>query len=466
MKKGQIYEGVIERVDFPNKGIIHLTESVSDAASGGGTKTVIVGDGLPGQKVRFVVNKVRKDRAEGRILEILEKAPSEILSPCPSFGACGGCTYQNLPYEAQIALKEAQLKRVMDQAVRGTYAWEGVAKSPRQEAYRNKMEYTFGDEYKDGPLALGMHKKGSFYDIVNVPACRIVDGDFRKIRACTLEAAAESGLPYYHRVRHTGYFRHLLVRKAAKTGEILVDLVTTSVDAEDFPRDWAGRLRALDLEGRIVGILHTVNDSVADAVKDEGTEILYGQDFFYEDLLGLAFKITPFSFFQTNSTGAEVLYDTVRDFAGSTDGRVIFDLYCGTGTIAQILAPVAEKVVGVEIVKEAVEAARENADLNGLTNCSFHAGDVLNVIDELKEVPDLIVLDPPRDGVNPKALQKILDFGVSKIVYVSCKMTSLARDLGPLQDAGYQVRRIRGVDMFPATCHLETVALFEKNKTA
>ncbi len=487
MKKGQIYEGVIERVEFPNKGIIHLQDPAKEAASGGGTGTVIVKDGLPGQKVRFVVNKVRKDRSEGRILEVLEKAPAEIPSPCPSFGACGGCTYQNLPYEAQIALKEEQQKRLMDQAVRGTYAWEGVKKSPRQEAYRNKMEYTFGDEYKDGPLALGMHKKGSFYDIVNVPDCRIVDEDFRKIRVCTLEAAAESGLPYYHRMRHTGYLRHLLVRKAAKTGEILVDLVTTTTvvsaplsdsgaasgsreapaeRTEDFLKDWVRRLLELDLDGRIVGILHTVNDSVADTVKDEGTEILYGQDFFYEELLGLTFKITPFSFFQTNSAGAEVLYDTVRDFAGETGGRVIFDLYCGTGTIAQILAPVAEKVVGVELVEEAVLAARENARLNGLTNCSFYAGDVLQVIDELQEVPDLIVLDPPRDGVNPKALRKILDLGVSKIIYVSCKMTSLARDLGPLQDAGYQVRRVRGVDMFPGTYHVETVALLEKNKTA
>ncbi len=472
MKKGQIYEGVIERVDFPNKGILHLPDA-------GEVRTVTVKNGLPGQKVRLQITKIRKGRAEGRILEVLEKAPQEIPSPCPHFGTCGGCTYQDLPYEEQIHLKAGQLKSLMDQAACGDYIWEGVAESPQKEAYRNKMEFTFGDEYKDGPLALGMHKKDSFYDIVGVPACRIVDTDFHQILTCTLSTAAESGLPYYHRVRHTGFFRHLLVRKAARTGEILVDLVTartrdsgapdsgvTDDMAAAFLENWMSSLLSLDLEGEIVGILHTVNDSVADTVKNEGTEILYGQDFFYEDLLGLSFKITPFSFFQTNSLGAEVLYDTVRTYVGDTRDQVIFDLYSGTGTIAQILAPVAKEVVGVEIVEEAVEAARENARQNGLENCNFYAGDVLKVIDELKTVPDLIVLDPPRDGVNPKALQKILDFGVPRIVYISCKMTSLARDMEPMQEAGYHLSRVRGVDLFPGTYHVETVALFEKNKTA
>ncbi len=469
MKKGQIYEGVIERVDFPNRGILHVEDPAGGGTPDGRMRTVTVKDGLPGQKVSFRILKVKKGRAEGQILKVLEKAPGEIPSPCPHFGACGGCTYQNLPYDAQIRLKAGQLKDLMDQASCGEYQWEGVAESPVKEAYRNKMEFTFGDEYKDGPLALGMHKKGSFYDIVDVPECRIVDEDFRGILSLTLSCAADSGLPYYHRVRHTGYFRHLLVRKAAKTGEILVNLVTTSADergAETFLQDWKTHLPALNLKGRIVGILHTVNDSVADAVKDEGTEILFGQDFFYEELLGLTFKITPFSFFQTNSPGAEVLYDTVRTYIGNTKDKVIFDLYSGTGTIAQILAPVAEKVVGVEIVEEAVKAARENARRNGLTNCSFYAGDVLKVLDELQEVPDLIVLDPPRDGVNPKALKKILDFGVKRIVYISCKMTSLARDMAPIQAAGYRMERVRGIDLFPGTYHIETVALFSKEKTA
>ena len=458
MKKGQVYEGVIESVEFPNKGIVNVSQE---------DRRVIVKNGVPGQKVRFSVNKVKKGKAEGRLLEVIEKAPQEIESACPHFGQCGGCTYQNLPYEEQVKLKESQVKAMMDEAVDGDYIWEGVLESPVKSEYRNKMEFSFGDEYKDGPLALGMHKRGSFHDIVNVCDCQIVDGDYRKILACTLECARESGLPYYHRMRHEGYFRHLLVRKAVKTEEILIDIVTASEEGfgskpKEFLDKWAAALQALELSGKIVGILHTKNDSLADIVKDEGTEVLFGQDYFYEELLGLKFKITPFSFFQTNSLGAEVLYEKAREYIGDTNEKVVFDLYSGTGTIAQILAPVAKKVVGVEIVEEAVEAAKVNAKLNGLDNCTFWAGDVLKVIDELGEIPDLIMLDPPRDGVNPKALMKILNFGVDRLVYIACKPTSLARDLEMIQGRGYKVEKIACVDLFPSTVHIETVVLLSK----
>ncbi|WP_029732134.1 23S rRNA (uracil(1939)-C(5))-methyltransferase RlmD [Dorea sp. AGR2135] len=460
MKKGQVYEGVIESVEFPNKGIVNVSQE---------DRCVIVKNGVPGQKVRFSVNKVKKGKAEGRILEVIEKAPQEIEPACPHFGQCGGCTYQNLPYEEQVKLKESQVKAMMDEAVDGDYIWEGVLESPFKSEYRNKMEFSFGDEYKDGPLALGMHKRGSFHDIVNVCDCQIVDSDYRKILACTLECARKSGLPYYHRMRHDGYFRHLLVRKAVKTEEILIDIVTASEEGFDskpkeFLDKWAAALQALELTGKIVGILHTKNDSLADIVKDEGTEVLFGQDYFYEELLGLKFKITPFSFFQTNSLGAEVLYEKAREYIGDTNEKVVFDLYSGTGTIAQILAPVAKKVVGVEIVEEAVEAAKVNAKLNELDNCTFWAGDVLKVIDELGEVPDLIMLDPPRDGVNPKALMKILNFGVERLVYIACKPTSLARDLEMIQGRGYKVEKIACVDLFPNTVHVETVVLLSHKK--
>ena len=454
MKKGQILEGYIERVDFPNKGF---------AVVEGEEKKVIVKNTVPEQKVRFAVNKIRKGQAEGRLLEILEHSPEECQPACPHFGVCGGCTYQNLPYEKQVEMKEAQIHAMMDAAVDGDYIWEGVKESPVREAYRNKMEFSFGDEYKDGPLALGMHKRGSFHDIVNVTECKIVDEDFRRIIKAVLEFATDTGLPYYHRMRHTGFFRHLLVRKAVRTGEILIDLVTTSEAQLDEAR-LVEKLTGLSYDGKLAGILHTTNNSLADVVKDEGTKILYGQDYFYEELLGLKFKITPFSFFQTNSLGAEVLYEAARSYIGETKDKVIFDLYSGTGTIAQILAPVAKKVVGVEIVEEAVEAAKENAALNGLDNCTFWAGDVLKVIDDLGEVPDLIVLDPPRDGVHPKALEKIIDFGVERMVYIACKPTSLARDLELLQGRGYQVERIGCVDLFPSTYHVETVVLLSQQK--
>ena len=271
---------------------------------------------------------------------------------------------------------------------------------------------------------------------------------------------------------HVGYLRHLLVRRGVKTGEILVDLVTSTQTEGTWKSDkneeallegWKEKLLGLDLEGSFAGILHTENDSLADVVQNDRTVILYGQDFFMEELLGLKFKITPFSFFQTNSLGAEVLYETAREYIGETDGRKVFDLYSGTGTIAQILAPAAEHVTGVEIIEEAVEAAKVNAAQNGLTNCDFIAGDVLKVLDTLEERPDLIVLDPPRDGIHPKALPKIIDhYGCEKMIYISCKPTSLARDLVVLQAKGYEVTRVCCVDMFPGTTQVETVVLLSK----
>ena len=449
MKKGQTAEGIIERVDFPGKGIITMEN-----------RQVAVKNGVTGQKVRFCVNKVRKGKCEGRILEVLEKAPVEIEADCPHFRDCGGCTYRNLPYEEQLKMKETQVKKLLDGVCSG-YEFEGIKASPVQNGYRNKMEFSFGDEEKDGPLALGMHKRGSFYDIVTVQECRIVDEDFRKILVCVLEFAKSTGLTFYHKLSHQGYFRHLLVRRAAKTEEILIDLIT-STQAEPDLSPMVDALRQLPLKGKIAGILHTCNDSLADVVQNDHTDILYGQDYFYEELLGLKFKISPFSFFQTNSLGAEVLYETARSYIGDTKDKVIFDLYSGTGTIAQVLAPVASHVTGVEIVEEAVEAARVNAKLNGLENCSFLAGDVLKVIDELTDKPDLIVLDPPRDGIHPKALDKIIRFGVDRMVYISCKPTSLVRDLEVLQARGYRVEKACAVDLFPGTVHVETVVLLSR----
>lgn len=463
MKKGQIAEGIVERVEFPNKGIAYTADG----------DRVIVKNTIPGQKVSFAVNKVRKGKAEGRLLQVVEPSALEVDSACPHFGACGGCIYQTLPYEEQLKLKSGQVKKLMDDAIDGACEYEflGIKPSPKQYEYRNKMEFSFGDEYKDGPLALGMHKRGSFYDIVTVTDCQIVDADFRTVLKATLKFFQEHGQKFYHRLSHEGYLRHLLVRKAAKTGEILIDLITTtqnpgsSVTEEELLQAWADVLCGLSLDGTIRGILHTRNDSVADVVKNEGTDILYGEDFFYEELLGLRFKISPFSFFQTNSLGAEVLYSTARDFIkeqNSLDGKTVFDLYSGTGTIAQMLAPVCKEVVGVEIVEEAVEAAKENAALNGLSNCRFIAGDVLKVLDEVLEKPDYIVLDPPRDGIHPKAITKIIDYGVENMIYISCKPTSLARDLEIFLAHGYTVGKICCVDMFAATPHAETICTLHK----
>lgn len=474
MKKGQVCEGIVERVDFPNKGVVRTGEDI-----------VIVKNSLPGQKIKLSVNKVRKGKAEGRLLEVMEQSPLETGSPCSQFGVCGGCTYLSLPYEEQLRIKEAQVKKLLDGALaEQDWIWEGIKSSPKAYEYRNKMEFSFGDEYRDGPLALGMHKRGSFYDVVNVEDCAIVDGDYRLILKTAREYFAERKVSYFHRLRHEGYLRHLLVRKASGTGEILVALVTTSQtpckeetaaqEEKELIEGFKDLLLSLEQDGRLqgcfAGILHIVNDSQADVVQSDRTDVLYGKEYFYEELLGLRFKISTFSFFQTNSYSAEILYKTAREYVGelgdSPDGKpdkTVFDLYSGTGTIAQMMASAAGKVVGVEIVEEAVEAARRNARENGISNCEFIAGDVLKVLDELTEKPDLIILDPPRDGIHPKALPKIIAYGVERIIYISCKPTSLVRDLEVFLQSGYRVEKAVAVDQFPWTANVETVCLFQLN---
>ena len=434
MKKGFRGTGTVERVDFPNKGI-----AVTDDGD-----RVIVKNTIPGQKVEFVVNKVKHQRAEGRLMEVIEKSPLETEEPCPHFGMCGGCTYQTVPYEKQLDMKLTQVKKLISDAI-GTekesgYEFIGIHGSPKKSEYRNKMEFSFGDEYKDGPLALGMHKRGSFYDLVTVSDCQIVDEDFRTILKATLDYFSKNNIPYFHRATHKGYLRHLLVRKATKTGEIIVDLVTTTqtegFNEEELLAGFRYALLTRHYDGRFNGVLHTKNDSVADVVKNEGTEVLY-------------------------ETAREFILGGDRD---SLNGKTVYDLYSGTGTIAQLMASVCKEVVGVEIVEEAVCAAKENAALNGLDNCKFIAGDVLKVLDEIEEKPDYIILDPPRDGIHPKAIGRIIDYDVENMVYISCKPTSLARDLQIFMARGYRVEKICCVDMFPNTYHVETVVLLSHKK--
>lgn len=476
MKKGMEYIGVVERVDFPNKGYVKVLPENEENAEDTQIRVTVKGV-LEGQKIKFRTTKLHMSskKAEGRLIEVLTPAPEEVEAPCTLFGSCGGCAYQSLPYEAQLALKEEQIRRLMDAVITEPYEFMPIRRSPQPMFYRNKMEFSFGNEYKDGPLSLGLHKKGSFYDVLTTDQCQIVHGDINLILREVLLLAKETGLAHFHKITHKGYFRHLVIRRGLKTGEILVNLVTSSdtetyigektgiFDEQEFLKTLCNRLLELPLEGRFVGMIHSRNNSLADVVVSEKTTVLYGKDFFYEELLGLKFRITPFSFFQTNSLGAEVLYGTAREMIGEVDGKLVYDLYSGTGTIAQMVAAVARKVIGVEIIEEAVEAAKENAAANGITNCEFIAGDVLKMLDTIEERPDMIILDPPRDGIHPKALEKIINYGVDHLVYISCKPTSLQRDLVTLQERGYRVVKVCPVDEFPMTAHVETVCLLSRN---
>lgn len=553
MKKGQEVVGVVEEVLFPNKGMVRVKD-------GEETVLVQVKNVIPGQEIRLRITKKRHGNVEGRVLEVVKESPLEsVPNPCPHFPECGGCLYQTVPYEEQLKLKERQIRILLAPVLEAgkisgagigqrkndvTYPqngsesggeklscdkvghsadavncfdqiYEGIIGSPLIEGYRNKMELTFGDCEKGGKLTLGMHKRGSFYDILPTTECRIMDVDMRTVQKVTLDFFRQKGISHYHKTSHEGYLRHLLLRKAKKTGELLVDLVTSTDLGADKEKQllekWRDLLLSQKYEGRIVGILHTKNDRPADVVEDQGTEILYGQDYFTEELLGLSFVITPFSFFQTNSLGAEVLYEKAREFIwkavgfqkseperkkssaedsfldrtvavagdfsdsdnrrgeeGNAIGNIqkklarIYDLYSGTGTIAQILSPIAEEVVGVEIVEEAAESARRNAEKNGITNCRFIAGDVLKALDDMTDQPDFIVLDPLRDGIHPKALPKILSYGVRHILYISCKATSLARDLPVFFEAGYRAERLALVDLFPSTTGVECIMLLKQ----
>jgi len=454
MKKGDIIDIRIEGIEFPGKSWGMVEEE-------SGAKKVVIRNGIPGQLIKTRITKKRSKKIEGQSLEILEASPLEIPAECPAFGKCGGCTYQSLPYEKQLELKADYVLNLLGKAGIDGFEFGGIIPSPEVFEYRNKMEYSFGDDVKDGPLLLGMHERGSFYNIVKTDCCRLTDEDFNIIQRAVLGYFQEKDQTYFHKRSHEGFLRHLVIRKGRQTGEILVNLVTTSQSELDSA-DFTELLLTLELSGEIKGILHTINDGVADVVKKDDLHILYGEDCIHDKILGLEFEISTFSFFQTNTLGAEKLYSVVRDYVGDRQDKTIFDLYCGTGTIAQVLAPVAKKVIGIELIEEAVEAAKINAEANGLHNCAFIAGDVMEKVAELPDNPDIIILDPPRDGIHPKAIFKIIGFKPHTFIYVSCKATSLARDLPFFKEAGYTVEKVCCVDMFPHGGHVETVALLSK----
>lgn len=499
MKKGDIIEGVITDYSFPNRGSFAAED-----------RKVIVKNAFPGQKVRCRIVKKRSSHYEAVTMDVLEESPMETEKPvCHHFFECGGCTYQTMKYETQLKLKSDMIEKLLREVVEDL-PWEGIVASPSQYGYRNKMEFTFGDQEKDGPMTLGLHRMNSNYDILPINGCAIVRKAWNEILEYTQKFYRNKKVSFYHKMSHEGILRFLVVRQSYHDGGILVNLVTTTKrqlpdgkngvveDAEkvEFNKneilqelcldEYVEGLKKLEKEGKfdslhshshLAGVLLTENNSLSDAVKCDSIKKIYGDDFLIEEVLGLKFKISPFSFFQTNTKGCEVLYSKVREYVlsvyeddeaavkGETKdikAGIIYDLYSGTGTIAQLMAPIASKVYGIEIVEEAVEAARENAKLNKLKNCEFIAGDVLAKLDEIEEKPDFIILDPPREGCTPKALEKIIDYGVKNMVYISCKPTSLQRDLITLQESGYKVVRACCIDEFPNTQHVETVVLLSR----
>jgi len=380
---------------------------------------------------------------------------------CVHYDRCGGCSIQDIPYEEQLENKKKMLLDLFKEKEIDIENFENILASPEIYEYRNNMEFSFGDLKKGGELQLGMHPRGRRFDVITVDNCLLVDQDFRDILSTILEYCRENNFKKYHIKLREGFLRNLVVRKGINTGEVVANLITTSQVDHDF-NPLVKKLNNLNLNGELVGFIQTINDDFSDQVSCDEMIVYHGRNYFYDKLLNNQFKIDSLSFFQTNTKGAELLYSEAEKYIESANGKVVFDLYCGAGTISQSIAADAAKIYGIEIDSDAVEHAKENAKLNGVKNAKFIAGDVLKEIDNIDQKADLIIIDPPRPGINPKALEKIAAANSKEILYISCNPKSLARDLKELELHNYKLQKFKAIDMFPHTKHLEVISLLKK----
>ena len=387
---------------------------------------------------------------------------------CPHTGVCGGCQYRELSYEEQLTVKNDYVKEQLSEygIVPGEYL--SIRAAPKISGYRNKMEYSFGDEVKGGDMTLGLHKQGSYMAVINTDACLIVPEVFNRICSAVLSWAHKSGHGFHHKRSHSGFLRSLVLRRGERTGEVLVNLVTSSeeeLDAEAFCEvviASAAKQSITAPADTIVGILHTINDRRSDVVACDSMEILYGRDHYFEKLMDLEFRVGAFSFFQTNTSAVESMLTEALDIIPGSRAGTLYDVYSGTGTISLTLAGRAVKIIGIEIAEDSVISARENAARNGIENAEFICGDAFEVMQGLP-APDMLVVDPPRMGLHPKALKRVIEFGLPALFYISCNPKTFAQNAAVLKNAGYGVSVLGAYDNFPFTRHVELAALFEKN---
>ncbi len=450
VKRDQELELKVDSLAYGGNGVARLNGFV-----------VFVRRGLPGDTVRARVTNVKRNHAEALALEVLEPGAERVEAPCAHYPACGGCRFQDLAYEAQIAAKEEQVREALRRI-------GGLADAPLEPIlpavevfhYRNKMEYSFA-QTPVGP-ALGFHKAGRWDEVLDIERCWLTTDLGNAIRLAVRDWARADGLVAYDQVEHTGYLRHLVVREGRNTGQALVQLVTA-------PGKLAAResfVAALRHFPEVRSIHWSVNERPAE-VTNLPTRVLWGEDAIEEELNGLRFRVRPNAFLQTNTAMAERLYGIALEYAGLTGEETVYDLYCGIGTIGLTLAREALTVWGVEVSEESVACALENAELNGLANAAFFAGEVSDALQELRDragAPDVIVVDPPRAGLSGKALRRMARLEAPRIVYVSCNPTTLAANVKTLEtDWGYRLERAQPVDMFPHTPHVETVALLTRS---
>ena len=438
-------------------------------------KVLFLPNAIPGDVVDARILKNKKSYAEGKVLAVVTPSPTRVVPFCEHFGVCGGCKWQMLPYPLQLQYKQQQ---VTDQLKRIGHVelpeMQTIAGSPVQQYYRNKLEFTFSaHKYRtqeelvaaDGEelpaeAALGFHAPGLFDKVVGINQCYLQPEPTNTLLKVLREYTIEHQLPYYDHRAHTGWLRNVMIR-VARTGEVLVNLVFKKEMKQE-------RLAILQhIQANVPGItsLHyTINPKVNDTVHDLDVKLYSGKGYIEETLEDFRFIISPKSFFQTNTYQAETLYKITRDFAGLTGSEVLYDLYCGTGSIGIFCSAGAKKVIGIEVVADAIVDAKRNAELNNLQHCNFYAGDVAAICtdDFFAEHgrPDVIITDPPRAGMHEKLVQQLLKMRAPKIVYVSCNPATQARDL-QLLCTDYIITRLQPVDMFPHTHHIENVALLE-----
>jgi 23S rRNA (uracil1939-C5)-methyltransferase len=423
---------------------------------------VFVRGGLPGDDVRARVTKVKRGFAEGVVTDVLRPSTARVDAPCPHFGVCGGCRFQDLAYEAQVAEKERQVRDALVRIGRfDDPPLEPIVPAMSQYGYRNKLEYSFTST-EDG-VDLGFHRAGRWDEVIGLEVCLLTTDLGNAIRDAVRGWAREERLEPYDQATGAGYLRHLVVREGRNTGQVLVVLVTAP--GERFETGYF--VDVLRRFPEVRSIHWAINDTPAEQT-NLPTKLLWGDEAIEEEILGLRFRVRPSAFLQTNTEMAERLYALAREYAGLTGTENVYDLYCGTGTIGLALADRAASVWGLEISEESVACAIENAELNSIGNASFFAGNVGQTIDELREQagdPDVVVVDPPRAGLAGKALRRTGALGARRIVYVSCNPTTLASDLQVLRDEyGYALERCRPVDMFPHTPHVESVSALSSSR--
>jgi 23S rRNA (uracil1939-C5)-methyltransferase len=449
-EKGSEVEVEVESLAFGGRGVARLDDFV-----------LFVDRALPGDRVRARVTKVKRRHGEATAVAVLSEGPDRVPAPCPHFGACGGCRWQDLDYAAQTAWKERQVRDALERIGHQTgFALDPIVPAVDTYRYRNKLEFSFGDS-PEGP-SLGFHRAGRWDEILPVSECLLMDAAGNEARSVVEAWARRSGADVWDRRTNKGYLRHLVVRSSSRTGQLLATIVTSPGALPS--RAWLEDELTERVPG-CVGLLHAVSDGVAEVTAGLESTQVFGRDWYEERLLGLRLRVSAGAFLQTNTAMCERLYELAIEEAGLAGDEVVWDLYSGIGSIALAVAGSAGRVIGVEVVEEAVERARENADLNDVGNVEFVLGDVAKTVRPLLESgvpgPDVVVLDPPRAGLTPKAVRRVLELEPHRIVYVSCNPTTLAGNAELLAAGGYRLERVRPVDMFPHTHHVECVARFD-----